>query len=50
MREPKFAKMAGEMVELAGLSDIVRFVVGSSSSGLVASVELGGLARSRWSF
>ena len=35
-REPKFAKVASEMFKLAGLSDIVRFVVRSSSSGLVA--------------
>jgi catechol O-methyltransferase len=40
-REPKFARVAGEMVELAGLSDIVRFVVGSSSGGLVAECRAG---------
>lgn len=42
-REPKFAKVASEMVKLAGLSDTVRFVVGSSSSGLVAECKAGRL-------
>jgi catechol O-methyltransferase len=42
-REPKFAKVASEMVNLAGLSGIVRFVVGSSSSGLVAECKAGRL-------
>lgn len=35
-REPKFAGVAAAMVELAGLSDIVRFVIGPSSSSLVS--------------
>lgn len=34
-REPKFASVAAGLVELAGLSDLVRFVVGPSSRSLV---------------
>lgn len=34
-REPKFASVAAGLVELAGLTDLVRFVVGPSSRSLV---------------
>jgi catechol O-methyltransferase len=44
-REPKFAHVASAMVELAGLSNVVRFVVGSSSSGLVQEHKAGRLGR-----
>jgi catechol O-methyltransferase len=44
-REPKFANVAKEMVKLAGLEDVVRFVVGSSSSGLVKECKEGRLDR-----
>ncbi|POS86261.1 hypothetical protein EPUL_003613 [Erysiphe pulchra] len=42
-REPKFASVAAAMVSLAGLSDIVRFVVGPSSSSLVSEHAAGRL-------
>ncbi|KAI6250324.1 putative catechol O-methyltransferase 2 [Erysiphe necator] len=42
-REPKFASVAAAMVDLAGLSDIVRFVVGPSSSSLVSEHAAGRL-------
>lgn len=35
-RDPKFAKVASSLVEMAGLSDFVRFVIGSSSKNIVA--------------
>ena len=35
-REPKFAKVAQSLAELAGLSNVVRFVVGSSSKNILA--------------
>ena len=38
-RDAKFAKVAQGFVELAGLSDVVRFVVGSSSKNIVAQVD-----------
>ena len=34
-REPKFARIAESLVEIAGLSDVVRIVVGSSSKNLL---------------
>jgi len=43
-REPKFAQIAAAMVELAGLSDVVRFVVGPSSSSLVLENKAGRLS------
>jgi catechol O-methyltransferase len=42
-REPKFARVAEALVKLAGLDSIVRFVVGSSSEGLVKEQEAGRL-------
>ncbi|KAF2431506.1 catechol O-methyltransferase [Tothia fuscella] len=44
-REHKFAGVAAALVDLAGLSDIVRFVVGSSSSSLVSEHKAGRLRR-----
>jgi catechol O-methyltransferase len=43
-REAKFADVASALVDLAGLSDVVRFVVGSSSSSLVQENEAGRLS------
>jgi catechol O-methyltransferase len=43
-REAKFARVASALVDLAGLTDIVRFVVGSSSSSLVRENEAGQLS------
>ena len=37
-REPKFAKVAKGLVDLAGLDDVVKFVVGPSSQNIVAEV------------
>jgi catechol O-methyltransferase len=42
-REPKFAQIAFAMVELAGLANIVRICVGSSSRGLVQEHKAGRL-------
>lgn len=42
-RSAKFARIAQNLVDLAGLSDIVRFVVGSSSQGLIDEHEAGRL-------
>ncbi|RKF57799.1 putative catechol O-methyltransferase 2 [Erysiphe neolycopersici] len=42
-REPKFASVAAAMIDLAGLSDIVRFVIGPSSSSLVSEQAAGRL-------
>jgi len=42
-REPKFARVASAMVDLAGLSDMVRFVVGPSSSSLLQETKAGRL-------
>jgi len=42
-REPKFARVAQSFVELAGLKDIVRIVVGSSSKNLLAENAAGRL-------
>jgi len=44
-RDQKFAYVASEMVRMAGLERIVRFVVGSSSDGLVKEQREGRLAR-----
>jgi catechol O-methyltransferase len=44
-RESKFARVASELVDLAGLADVVRFVVGSSSSSLVKENKSGRLSR-----
>jgi catechol O-methyltransferase len=44
-RESKFARIASAMVELAGLTDVVRIVVGSSSSSLVQEHKSGRLNR-----
>lgn len=44
-RDPKFACVASALVDLAGLSHVVRFVVGSSSSSLVQEHEAGRLNR-----
>lgn len=42
-RDPKFARVAESLVELAGLKNIVRFVVGSSSKNLFSQHGLGKL-------
>ena len=42
-RDAKFAGVAGALVELAGLDDIVTFVVGSSSKNLLAEHAAGRL-------
>ena len=42
-RDPKFAQVASALVELAGLSDIVTFVVGSSSKNIFAQHASGNL-------
>lgn len=44
-REPKFARVASSMVNLAGLNDIVRIVVGPSSGSLVKEQKSGRLHR-----
>ena len=42
-RDPKFASVASSLVELAGLTDIVTFVVGSSSKNIFAEHTAGRL-------
>lgn len=42
-RDAKFARVAESLVELAGLKDVVRFVVGSSSKNLFSQHGLGKL-------
>ena len=42
-REPKFAHVAQSLAALAGLSDVVRFVVGSSSKNLLTEKNAGRL-------
>ncbi|KAF2761688.1 catechol O-methyltransferase [Pseudovirgaria hyperparasitica] len=44
-REPKFARVAAAMVELAGLANHVRFVIGPSSNGLVEEHKAGRLSQ-----
>ena len=44
-REPGYANVARALVDLAGLSDIVRFVVGSSSKSLIAEYGAGRLSK-----
>lgn len=44
-REPRFARVASAMVDLAGLTNFVRFVIGPSSSSLVREQRDGRLDR-----
>jgi len=44
-RDPTFAHVASSLAKLAGLSDIVRFVVGSSSKNLIAEHAASRLGR-----